>query len=210
MQENDQVGLLTQYQLAHVVKEQIEAPVKCLLTDGHTISAAKLLLSGIDLMGYLTLPDGRHKVESREFKKWTENYMDLVKSGQLCSEEIWQTRCDLLHAHGYRDHAENKQVRYVVFCGLSEPPAYREGEKIDLVRVPINEFLSDFLFGANQFVIDLYSKRDRAIRTQTRLEHVQYVRSRYLIWGGKRLRWGGKLLTWTGGLSHLRQLPDED
>lgn len=75
--------------------------------------------------------------------------------------------------------------------------------------MPIETFLQDFLDGAYQCVSFLYGKIDRAKRTQNRLEHVQYVRRRYITWGGKRLLWGGKPLTWAGGLNHLRELPDE-
>lgn len=113
MQESNDDSPLPQTQLAHIVKEQVEAPVNCLLQEGHIISAAKLILSGIDLMGFLIMPEGGSKVDPGMFKQWTEEYMNLVKSGQLKSEEIWQTRCDLLHAHGYRDHAEDKPFRYI-------------------------------------------------------------------------------------------------
>lgn len=209
MQKKDQTFSPSENQLAHIIKEQIEAPVKCLLKEGHTVSAAKLILSGIDLMGYLTLPDGRHKVVDTAFRDWTKDYMELVKSGRLDPEEIWQARCDLLHAHGYRDHAEDKPLRYIVFSELTTPPAYEGGATVQFIHVSTEELLNDYLDGARKCISYLYAERDRATRTQNRLEHVQYVRSHYITYNGQKITYNGMPLTYTGGLSHLRKLPKE-
>ena len=207
MRKNDLVSPPPQNQLAYFIKEQIEAPSNCLLQESHTISAAKLILSGIDLMGYLTLPDGRQRVASYAFKKWTEDYLDLVNSGQVSSEEIWQTRCDLLHAHGYRDHAEDKPLRYISLSTLTTPPAYEGSDSIELVHVSVDDFLQDFLLGAKQCIAFLYGQTETAIRTQNRLEHVQYVRRLFVTFKGRKVTFKGKPVTFAGGLKKLRDLP---
>lgn len=206
----DQAHSPSENQLEHIIKEQFEAPVKCLLKEGHTISAAKLILSGIDLMGYLTLPDGRQKVDDRAFKKWTRNYLNMVKSGRLDPEEIWQTRCDLLHAHGYRDHAEDKPLRCIVFSELSTPPAYEYSNEIDFVLVPIEEFLQEFLSGARRCKSNLYGEENKSSRTQTRLEHVQYMRREYVTLDGHRITLDGVPVTIDWHFRHLRHRPGED
>ena len=82
MNESDQTSPSSQNQLAHLVTEQIEAPVNCLLKGEHILSAAKLILSGIDLMGYLTLPADDQKVVPRAFKQWVDDYMKMVQKGR--------------------------------------------------------------------------------------------------------------------------------
>ena len=202
MQENDQVSPPNQNQLAHFIAEQIEAPVNCLLKGEHIISAAKLILSGIDLMGYLTLPADDHKVVPSAFKQWVNDYMEMVQKGEVSAGEIWKTRCDLLHAHGYRDHAEDNPHRYIIFCELSTPPAYDEGDVTEYIHISIEKFLKDFLDGVHQCISHLYGEKDRAIRTQNRLEHVQYVRRDYLTWDDEILLWDGEPVTWDRGVNH--------
>jgi len=210
MQKSDQVFSPSENQLAHIIKEQFEAPINCLLKEGHVISAAKLMLSGIDLMGYLAMPDGKTKLDVYSFKSWTEKYLEMVKLGQLQAEEVWKTRCDLLHAHGYRDRAENNQLRYVVFCELSTPPAYEIDGAVDFVVVPIEKFLNDFLDGARKCTYDLYEDKIISIRTQNRLEHVQYMRREYVTLDGHIITLGGEPVTIDWSLRHLRKIPGED
>ena len=80
---------------------------------------------------------------------------------------------------------------------------------MDIIYISIEKFLEDFLDGVHQCISDLYGEKDRAIRTQNRLEHVQYVRSDYLTWMGEILLWDGEPLTWARGSNHLRKMPDE-
>ena len=134
-------------QLNSLIDEEITQPVKCLIENGHTTSAAKLLLSAIELLAYLNMPDNCIKPGSKGYKKWTKRFMELVSSGRVTQEEVYATRCDLLHTHGYRPPSNERQgIRFMVFSRTNEPSAY-ESSEIEITYININEFLDDFLAG---------------------------------------------------------------
>lgn len=65
--------------------------IKLCFNNRRYISAAKLLFSFIDTLGYLEFGD-----TPRSFQRWLETYADLMKVGAT-PDELWEYRNSLLH-----------------------------------------------------------------------------------------------------------------
>ena len=58
-----------------------------------------LIYSTIDILAWLSLPDGRQKVEPDDFVHWTESYL-LPGSGlSVTGPDLYGARCGLLHTY---------------------------------------------------------------------------------------------------------------
>src|SRR5882724_4472208 len=67
-------------------------PIRLLFNHRHYVSAAKLLMTFIDSVGFLEFGD----TGDNAFVKWLDAYADLTAVG-VTAEELWEHRNSLLH-----------------------------------------------------------------------------------------------------------------
>jgi hypothetical protein len=80
------------FDLPALINDDFIAPIRLLFQNRYYVSAAKLLMTFIDSLGYLEYGDG----EQIPFIKWLSNYVDLATIG-VSAEELWEHRNSLLH-----------------------------------------------------------------------------------------------------------------
>ena len=80
------------FDLPRLLHDDFFLAIKLTFNTGYYISAAKLLVSFIDTMGYLESGDGG----ADPFRRWLDQHVDL-RSLNITSEELWEHRNSLLH-----------------------------------------------------------------------------------------------------------------
>lgn len=158
----------------NIIDQEIIAPANLLIQEGYVVSAAKLMFSGIELMGYLWAEDGTQS--GARFIKWCKEYM-LLQSVTAC--ELWQARNDYLHSHGYRMEEKCKRKKYNPTCSCRRIVFDRDKVPFRFVRIPedkiiyfpIDWFVEQFQLGIKKCSHILYSK-DYGERTLDRLNEI--------------------------------------
>ena len=80
------------FDIPRMLHDDFFLTIKLMFNSRYFISAAKLLVSFIDTMGYLESGDGG----PQPFMRWLDSYVDLMNIG-VTSEELWEHRNSLLH-----------------------------------------------------------------------------------------------------------------
>ena len=125
-------------------------------------SAVILILSAIDAMAYLSMPEGQQDVTKSDFVKWAERYLQFPGNEQLTGLDLYGARCAMLHSYGSRSRISQKgECRMVGYMDRSNPPIrYNPSVSTDLVLVAVPA-LRDALFqGIDRFLIDVYKNAD--------------------------------------------------
>jgi hypothetical protein len=121
-------------------------------------SAVILILSGIDAMAYLSMPDGQDDVKGEDFIAWAEKYVRFPGGEQLTGADLYGARCAMLHSYGVRSRMSRQgKCRMIGYMDESNPPIRfnpHVSKELVLVSVPA---LRDALFqGMDRFLIDVY------------------------------------------------------
>lgn len=158
----------------NIIEEEIVSPANLLIQEGYILSAAKLMFSGIELMGYLWADEGTRS--GARFINWCEEYM-LLASVTAC--ELWQARNDYLHSHGYRMEEKCQRKKYNPTCSCRRIVFDRDKVPFRFLRIPddkiiyfpIDWFMEQFQLGVEKCSHILYSKECGA-RTLNRLQGI--------------------------------------
>ena len=75
-----------------LIDDDFIAPIRLLYQNKHYVSAAKLLMTFVDSIGYVEYGD----TTNNPFIKWLATYADLIPVG-VSPEELWEHRNSLLH-----------------------------------------------------------------------------------------------------------------
>jgi len=80
------------FDFSRLLNDDFVQPIRLLYNHRHYVSAAKLLMTFIDSVGFLEFGD----TGENTFVKWLETYADFKAVG-LTPEELWEHRNSLLH-----------------------------------------------------------------------------------------------------------------
>jgi len=80
------------FDLPRLLNDDFIQPIRLLYNNKHYVSAAKLLMTYIDSLGFLEFGD----TGENTFTKWLETFADLKTVG-VTAEELWEYRNSLLH-----------------------------------------------------------------------------------------------------------------
>lgn len=121
-------------------------------------SAAILILSAIDAMAFLSMPEARDDVTRGDFIAWADKYIRFPGSEQLTGVDLYGARCAMLHCYGVRSRMSRRgECRMVGYMDESTPPIRFNPEvskELVLVSLPA---LRDAVFqGIDRFLIDLF------------------------------------------------------
>jgi len=141
--------------------------IDVVLNSGCLGSAVILILSAMDTMAYLSMPDGQDEVKSVDFIAWSGHYIRFPGREQLTGEDLYGARCGMLHSYGVRSRmSRSGKCRIVGYMDKSNPPIRFNptvSKELVLVSVPA---LRDALFeGIDRFLIEVY-KNPRARKAQ--------------------------------------------
>lgn len=103
------------FDLPSLINDDFMNPIRLLYQNKHYVSAAKLLMSFIDSIGYVEFGEA----EANPFTKWLSTYAVLADVG-VSPEELWEHRNSLLHMSNLdsRKVAAGKIRRLMFYVGV--------------------------------------------------------------------------------------------
>lgn len=103
------------FDLPSLINDDFMNPIRLLYQNKHYVSAAKLLMSFIDSIGYVEFGEA----ETNPFTKWLSTYAVLTDVG-VSPEELWEHRNSLLHMSNLdsRKVAAGKIRRLMFYVGV--------------------------------------------------------------------------------------------
>jgi hypothetical protein len=159
---------------------EFELSIKLLLDAKHTLPALVVLYVAIDFLGSLLRPESEPDTKGEYFKKWVNDYMVRCSQAAFTSEELWSSRCGLLHTHTAASKLSRKgnarQLHYFRACGASLPPATRHAINAALAQgkvfVDVDALYNAFEQGARNFLTAI--ERDATLEKKV-LHHSSHV-----------------------------------
>src|SRR5579872_5762881 len=137
-------------------------------------SAVILILSAIDAMAYISMPEGQENVERKDFIAWSEKYIQFAGTEQLSGADLYGARCAMLHSYGATSRMSRQgECRMIAYMDRSNPPIrYRPEASKELVFVSVPALRDAVFRGIDQFLIDTYKdpKSKQAQLADTRLQ----------------------------------------
>ena len=119
-----------------LINDDFIAPIRLLYQNEHYVSAAKLLMSFIDSIGYVEYGESR----SNPFTAWLETYAPLADVG-VTPEELWEHRNSLLHMSNLdsRKVLAGKIKRLMLYVGVL--PAGMPSESADAKHYSLQKLI---------------------------------------------------------------------
>lgn len=134
-------------------------------------SAVILILSAIDAMAYLAMPEDQEDVTRMDFIQWAEKYIRFPND-QLPGADLYGARCAMLHAYGSQSKMSREgKCRVILWMGQSEPPIRTHVNTPGYVMVSIPTLRNSLFDGISRFLIDVFREpnSDRAKLINQRL-----------------------------------------
>jgi len=154
------VTTFSQDPIINVIHNSIRRGINVSLESECEASAVILMLSAIDAMAYLAMPEGLQDVRSEDFINWADQYIRFPGKEQITGADLYGARCAMLHSFGAQSKmSRNGQCRVVIWMDKAVPPIiFRPDVQPGYVMVSIVA-LRDALFeGMDRFLINLYKE----------------------------------------------------
>lgn len=145
--------------IINVIHNSIRKGINVTLENECEAAAIILMLSAIDAMAYLAMPEGQQDVRPEDFISWADQYIRFPGKEQLTGTDLYGARCAMLHSFGAQSRmSRNGQCRVVIWMDKAVPPIiFRPEVQPGYVMVSIVA-LKDALFqGMDRFLINLYN-----------------------------------------------------
>jgi hypothetical protein len=153
---------LSEDPIINVVTNGIKRDINVALDNKCYRAAAILMLSAVDTMAFLTMPEAQDEVTRPDFISWAEKYIRFPGAEQLTGADLYGARCAMLHSYGVRSRmSRNGECRVLGYVDRSDPPVRFNPEVSREVVFVSLEGLRDALFaGIDRFLIDVYKDRN--------------------------------------------------
>jgi hypothetical protein len=140
--------------------DHICSDIQWTIDSKHYLSAAQLLLTGIEIIAGLARPLSREITSASEFRSWAEKYIKLSgKYYTLTPMDLWASRCGFLH--GYTPLSKLvRSGKAVALCYVDDSQfAIVTGKsEIQMARVSLKHLLASYKDGLAQTCQMLASK----------------------------------------------------
>lgn len=145
--------------LHNAIQDGIKKGIRVALDNDCHPSALILIYSGIDTMGYLSMPPNKSVNERTDFKKWVRRYIKINSPEKITSEEFYSARCAIIHSYGVQSAETKKGKVRMIGYSLGGYPPILYNPKVDknLLLLDVNAFAKAFFEGVDQFLIDMYA-----------------------------------------------------
>jgi hypothetical protein len=123
------------------------------------LSTLILTYTGIDTMAYLSLPENKTENKGEDFIKWVEKYMKFYDGNSYPGNDLWASRCGILHFMSPQSKlVKNKKARQVVY-GWGDKMIEEVTLKSNKISVLINiePMVNAFENGVYECLKDLYA-----------------------------------------------------
>ena len=144
--------------IINVIHNSIRKGINVTLENECDASAIILMLSAIDAMAYLAMPDGQQDVRQDDFTMWADRYIHFPGNVQLTGADLYGARCAMLHSFGAQSKtSRNGQCRVILWMGEADPVIIFRPELQPGYIFVSSVALRDALFeGMDRFLVDLY------------------------------------------------------
>lgn len=145
-----------------VIERGIKRPVRMLIENRSFAAALVLIYSAIDMMAFLSLPEGRQDVMRSDFMRWAEAYLIGELPDGIFAKDLYGARCGVLRGTESRMAREGgcRRIRYEEVAGAE-------------IVLPVETLADAFFLAVDHFV---RQATDAGLRTvRLRLEQMQKV-----------------------------------
>jgi len=152
------VTTFSQDPIINVIHNSIRKGINVTLENECDASAVILMLSAIDAMAFLVIPESQQDVRAEDFITWADQYIRFPGKEQLTGADLYGARCAMLHSFGAQSRmSRNGQCRVILWMDKAVPPIiFRPEVQPGYVMVSIPA-LRDALFeGMDRFLVNLY------------------------------------------------------
>jgi hypothetical protein len=148
--------------IINVIVNGIKKDIIIVLDNRCYRAAAILMLSAIDTMAFLAMPESQDEVKRPNFNSWADEYIRFRGPEQLTGADLYGARCAMLHSYGVRSRmSRSGECRVLAYVDRSDPAVQFKPEVSKEVVFVSLEGLRDALFaGIDRFLIDVYKDRN--------------------------------------------------
>ena len=154
------------------INNGIKRGIQVTVDNGCLGSAVILILSGIDTMAFLGMPENHLEVKKDDFIAWADSYVRFPCKEQLTGADLYGARCGMLHQYGVRSNlSRSEKCRMVGYMNKSVPEVrYDKNASKDLVLVSVPALMTSFFEGVDRFLPNLFSNEEKATVAEKRLQ----------------------------------------
>jgi hypothetical protein len=134
-------------------------------------SALIILFSSMDIMAHLDRPETKVEGDASDFIRWCERYLMLDLPAGIPAEELYATRCAVLHMMGVESRLSRKgKVRRVGFMvGGGLPIAYDPKVDPAFVLINLDLLVKAFFAAIDRYVVEAFADAERRRIVEERL-----------------------------------------
>jgi len=163
--------------ITNIINQGIKQGIRVTF-DNHCYGSCVILIySAIDAMAFLSMPQGRNRVQRDDFVNWCDRYMKFNCDHSPSGLELYSARCAMLHTYGVKSGlTQNNRARMVGYMDLSVPAVrFDASVSKELVIVSIHALREVLFVGIDQFLIDVFSDQSRVPVFEKRLDELAMV-----------------------------------
>ena len=160
--------------IINAINEGIRKGIQVAIDNKCYSSAVILIYAGMDAMAYLNMPATQEDVTRTDFINWSERYIKFPCKEQLNGKDLYGARCAMLHNHSvFSKMSRNGECRNICYMDISIPEIrYDKAISESVVLVSIQALAEAFFNGINQFLIDLFSDKEKSSIAEKRLDNL--------------------------------------
>ena len=135
-------------------------------------SAIILILSSIDSMAFLNMPESQTDVTKTDFIDWVDRYIKYPCKEKLTGSDLYGARCAMLHTYGVVSKMSRDGKCRMVGYMSDAVPEVRFNPCVDkkLVLVSVPALAEAFYKGIDQFLVNLFTNKEKARVAEDRLK----------------------------------------
>jgi hypothetical protein len=163
--------------IINVVHNSIKEGIRVAINNKCYGPVVVLILSGIDTMAYLNMPETQQDVQKKDFVDWSERYIKFPCNEQLTGLDLYGARCGMLHTYSVHSRLSRRgKCRQIVYADKSIPEViYRPAKLKDVVGVSIEGLAKAFFEGIDKFMIELFSDKLKAKIAEERFKKIVHT-----------------------------------
>lgn len=163
---------LSRDSVINVIDRGIKEGIRVTIENKCYGSAVILILSGIDTMAYLSMPETQEDVQKTDFIGWVDKYLRFPCKEQLTGLDMYGARCGMLHSYSSNSKlCREGKCRQIGYMDNSRPEIIYDPKKsTELVMVSVEALRNSFFNGVDKFLIDLFSDKKKSLLAEKRFQ----------------------------------------
>lgn len=135
-------------------------------------SAVILILSGIDSMAFLNMPESQTDVTRTDFIDWVNRYMKFPCKEKLTGADLYGARCAMLHTYGVVSKMSREGKCRMVGYMSEAVPEIRFNPKVNnnFVLVSVPALAESFYKAIDEYLVNLFTNTEKAKVAEDRLK----------------------------------------